>query len=349
MYLIDEDTYERLKQLNESKIPSQIRLNQEQSKFVKDRTKDDVQTGNLWSKIVEKIQPLLNASQVQPVQPVQPDQSAQSAQPLKSILRRPTFTPSQEHPRDSSFWWDDYAPDDSLTPTRNLQEEFEREAGAVGGDPFQQQQQQQLSPDRPSLIERDRRQSVLGDVLKNVPKRFRSRVIVLFRMLSEQPGVRINDDKILVNGVRQHGETALVLADLVNPKRKLTYHNPDLIKVLSKINDILFTVQNQEATWLIVQESKLEGTPLNTPVTVKRNPRSKKNVTPAPQKKGRGDTPRIQREGMRELENWGKQYGMDIDTSVELPKDLAQELVLNKRGKGKIHDRLPKIKWQTVF
>ena len=116
-----------------------------------------------------------------------------------------------------------------------------------------------------------------------------------------------------------------------------------------KINDILFTVQNQEATWLIVQESKLEGTPLNTPVTVKRNPRSKKNVTPAPQKKGRGDTPRIQREGMRELENWGRQYGMDIDTSVELPKDLAQELVLNKRGKGKIHDRLPKIKWQTVF
>ena len=352
MYLIDQDQYDRLLKSN-AKIPSQIELNQLQTKFVKDRTKDDVQSENLWSKIVQKIQPLIEAHANQVQQSTQANQSQQPAQIPPSAVQPPnsSFTPYHPTPISSFFPHSQPPLDDSQPVVRNLHEDFEQEAGAVGGESREE-------PDRASLIERDRRQSVLGDVLNTIPPRYRSRVISLYKTLVDRPGVRINDNKILIDGIEQNGTPGEIMVDLVDSKKKLKYHNPAIISVLSEVSDILFIVKNQEATWQILEGARVRNTPMRTPVpnTVKKGrsglrPRHQKKNEQNEQNERNEQNARnaLQRESLSVLQDWGKDHGIDIDTRYPIPDDVARELVRNKRGKGKINKRLPKIKWESLF
>ena len=332
MYLIDESAYEKLKNL-----PPAIQLNQERTKFVRDRIKNQNENENIWSKLTERIQPLLNAHGIPPTQQQQQQQQQHQQQQQQ---QQQQLTPPSGAPASVARQGFDLV-------ARNLDRELadldEEELGAIGGEPRQQrrqsqQQQQQLDEDPEGLKERDRRLSVLGDVVNQAPKHCRSKFIALYKILVEQPGVRITPSKITVNGKRQKGSTVDVLSDLVKNKQTLRYKNPDLISVLSQISDILFTVINKEATWQILNAGQEQGLSMRTPVEKNKRNRKKKNQA--------NEGERLTSSGLKRLQDFERSRGFDIDTTY-----LDESL--NKRGKGKVSkNRRPsnfRFKWESLF
>ena len=106
--------------------------------------------------------------------------------------------------------------------------------------------------------------------------------------------------------------------------------------VLARVSDILFNVLNKEATWEILNIGQQQGlSTLRTPV----NTNNKKSDRIAED--------RLTRSGLKDLQNFERSRGFDIDTTY---LDLVPS---NKRGKGKIpKQRRPsnaKFKWESLF
>ena len=364
MYLIDENQYNKLLALNKTGLISpEAQVNQFQTKFMKDRIKNQNENENLWSRIHDKIEPLINShaniTHPPPLQPpptttITPPSSgthhgmtSPPGTPISSFFPNesiglPRSAPSVARQLDRSFSRVG-GPSEGVINEEEGEGEEEEEQGAVGGELTLKEKQEK---------ERDRRQSVLGDILKGASTRNRSKLISLYHTLCQQPNVHITPSKIVINGVESRGSTVQILSQLVSTRKTFDFrHDKELINALSNIPDILFVVLNKEAIWLILEHNEgktNEGVEIRTPNTIKKRPdapkqSAKKQSAKKPSQRDR----RRQRESMQLLQDWGQEHGMDIDTRYPLTPGTVNDL-LSKKGKGKLSTKR-RLKWESLF
>ena len=366
MYLIDQNQYDKLLALNKTgTLPPEVQVNQFQTKFIKDRIKNQNENDNLWTRIHDKIEPLINSHasipQPPPLQQTPIGQAPPSsvhhgfttppATPISSYF--PSLPPpasSVARQLDRSFRRVE-GPSQATglkeeeEPVEEEEEEEEEERGAAGGITREEERR---------LKERDRRQSVLGDILKGISTRNRSKIISLYHTLVEQPNVHITPSEITINGVKSRGSTIQVLSQLVSSRKTFDFKDDlPLIKVLANVPDILFVVMNQKAVSLILDQNDGKTTDgsqeLRTPNTVKKRPRvTFKPPVQSPKQRKR------QRESLQALQDWGRENDMDIDTRYPLTPRTVQNIleptigIYGKKGKGKLSQKR-RLKWESLF
>ena len=369
MYLIDQNQYDKLLALNKTgTLPPEVQVNQLQTKFIKDRIKNQNENDNLWSRIHDKIEPLINSHasipQPPPLQQTPIGQGPPSsvhhgfttppATPISSYFPSlPPPAPSVARKLDRSFRRVE-GPSQATgvreeEEPEEEEEEDEEERGAVGGMTREEENR---------LKERDRRQSVLGDILKGISTRNRSKLISLYHTLCEQPNVYITPSEIIINGVKSRGSTIQVLSQLVSSRKTFDYKDDlALIKVLANVPDILFVVMNEKAVSMILDANDgktTDGTQeLRTPNTVKKRPRVtfKPPVeTPKEIKKQRESSKRAS----QILQDWGRENDIELDTRYPLTPRTVRDILnpttstSGKKGKGKLSQKR-RLKWESLF
>ena len=213
-WLLSDSEYQQLKKAGQP-VPPEITLNQLQSEFMNQRMQDRIQEENNWSKLGEKIRPLIQAQTAPP--PLNPsiEQSLSSTvtqMPLKTLL------PAQ--------------------PTADLNlPSFQPESdGETDGLP-----ENQTVP-------------VIKRILKEVPAKFRKKVEALYDRLTRDSRFKIDEDYVTADGVQCQGRTSSLLLNLCKNNRNTKYNDPHLYEVLKTIPDIRDFVFNERALELINRE-----------------------------------------------------------------------------------------------
>ena len=236
-WLLTNEQYERLRNVPGA-IPPDIDLNILRTKFLEDKVRNQIEADSNWGMVTDRIRPILQGTSANSTPPPPPPPAPPPPPPAAAV--NPMELPPESSPLSLP---------PPLSPIPTLpQASTPRRPATAGATAAAAAAVSPLGVDsNPWTDDESMDVSPLQAILEEVPRSWGEPVAKLYAVLQADSRIKIDDKFVYVYGKKCRGSAAELLLNLCKPMLSLRYNNPDLLRALAQIPNIVSYIANEKA------------------------------------------------------------------------------------------------------